>query len=297
MKLGRFITRVAAISLVSLTLIGGVASAASSSNKSNSTSSNDVKTTGGSVQSYSTDNALQFGTVVELQTGGTKKVMPAKYKDLSQMFGVVVDPNNLAYITTDSSLHNETYVATSGTYNVLVSTQNGTIKSGDPVTMSAIDGVAMKAGTYDDQKTVLGRAASAFDGKSAGVGSVTLKYDGSSDTKIVQLGLIPVAVNIQRNPNEKTTKVNLPERLQRVGQAIAEKPISPVRVYLSIGVTGLSIVVALVTLYAGIRNAIVAIGRNPLSKKSIFRGLLEIILTGFLILIIGLFAVYLLLKL
>jgi len=53
----------------------------------------------------------------------------------------------------------------------------------------------------------------------------------------------------------------------------------------------------LVTLYSGIRNALIAIGRNPLSKKSIFRGLLEIILTGFIILIIGLFAVYLLLKL
>ena len=295
MKLGRFITRMAASSLVGVVLLSGLASAAPQSS-SQSGKTDDVKTTGGSVQSYSADSALQFGTVVEL-VGGTKKVAPAKYKDLNQMFGAVVDPHNLAYITTDSSLQNETYVATSGTYNVLVSTQNGTIKSGDPVTMSAIDGVVMKAGTYDQQKTVLGRAAGAFDGKSASVGNVTLKYDGGSDTKTVQLGLIPVAVNIQRNPNEKSTKVNLPERLQRVGQAIAERPISPVRVYLSIGVTGLSIIVALVTLYAGIRNAIIAIGRNPLSKKSIFRGLLEIILTGFLILIIGLFAVYLLLKL
>ena len=294
MKLGRFITRVTAGSLVGIVVLGGLASAASSNNKSGS--SGEVKTSGSSVQSYSADSSLQFGTVVEL-VGGTKKVAAAKYKDLDQMFGAVVDPHDLAYTTTDTSLQNETYVATSGTYNVLVSTQNGTIKSGDPVTMSALDGVVMKAGTYDEQKTVLGRAASAFDGKSAGVGSVTLKYDGSSDTKTVQLGLIPVAINIQRNPNEKSTKVNLPERLQRVGQAIAERPISPVRVYLSIGVTGLSIIVALVTLYAGVRNAIIAIGRNPLSKKSIFRGLLEIILTGFLILIIGLFAVYLLLKL
>jgi len=83
----------------------------------------------------------------------------------------------------------------------------------------------------------------------------------------------------------------------RIGEAIAEKPIGPMRIYLSIAVTGLSIMVALVTLYAGIRNAIIAIGRNPLSKKSIFRGLAEIILTSFLILIIGLFTVYLLLKL
>ena len=69
------------------------------------------------------------------------------------------------------------------------------------------------------------------------------------------------------------------------------------RIYLSIAITGLSIIVAITVLYSGVRNSIISIGRNPLSKKSIFRGLLEIILTAFLILIIGLFAVYLLLKL
>jgi hypothetical protein len=106
-----------------------------------------------------------------------------------------------------------------------------------------------------------------------------------------------VSINIQRNPNQKSTKTNLPPILQKIGQAIADKPVGPLRMYLSIAVTGLSIIVAIVTLYAGVRNSIIAIGRNPLSKKTILRGLLEVILTAFLILIIGLFAVYLLLKL
>lgn len=186
-------------------------------------------------------------------------------------------------------------MATSGTYEVLVCTQAGDIKQGDYVTMSSVSGVAMKADS--SEKTVFGRAAGSFNGKSNSIGTTTLKKTTGETDKTVAIGLIPVAINIQRNPNEKSTQANLPKALQRIGEAVAEKPIGPLRIYLSIGITGLSIVVALVTLYAGIRNSLIAIGRNPLSKKTIFRSLMEVILTGFLILIIGLFAVYLLLKL
>jgi len=91
--------------------------------------------------------------------------------------------------------------------------------------------------------------------------------------------------------------VNLPESLQRIGQAVAEKEVSPIRIYLSMGIVTLSILAAIVMLYSGIRNGVISIGRNPMSKKSIFRALLEVILTSILILVIGLFAVYLLLKL
>lgn len=300
MKLGRFIPTLAMGALAMVLLVsgvassvtGGVASAADSTAKSS-----DIKTAtgGGSVQGYASDSALRNGTVVQLTGSGAKQVKPATSKNLQQMYGVTVDPHELSLTISDSTLKNEAYVATSGTYSVLVSTQGGAITAGDYVTMSAIDGVVMKAST--DEKTVFGRAAGGFNGKSNSVGATTLKYDSGSDTQTVQLGLIPVAINIQRNPNEKSTKANLPKALQRIGEAVAEKPVGPLRIYLSIAVTGLSIIVALVTLYAGIRNALIAIGRNPLSKKSIFRGLLEIILTSVLILIIGLFAVYLLLKL
>ncbi len=303
MKLGRFITQLAVSTAIVVVVMGGVffaaTSAASADKAAGNSGTTDVKsaTGGGSVQGYAADSVLQEGTVVQLASGSATKVLPATSKDLSRMYGSVVDPHQLSLSIADSSLANEAYVATSGTYNVLVSTQGGPIKEGDYITMSAVDGVAMKAGDYQDQSVVFGRAAGNFDGKSNSIGSTTLKdTDGQTD-QTVSIGLISVAINVERNPNDKSTKANLPPALQRIGQAIADKPVGPLRIYLSIGITGLSIIVALVTLYAGIRSALIAIGRNPLSKKSIFRGLLEIILTGFLILIIGLFAVYLLLKL
>jgi len=296
MKLGRMISRLSVALLLSVgVLLPGVAAAATTT-KSNTTSTTSAQhPVGGSVQGYAATEPLQDGTIVQLTKDSSSTVEPANSKNMNQMYGVTVDPHLLSLTISDSSLKNQVYVATSGTFDVIVNTQGGAIAKGDYVTLSAIDGVGMKAGS--DESTVFGRAATAFDGKNNVIGTTQLKDTSGKTQDTVALGIISVAINIQRNPNEKSTKANLPKALQRLGEAIAEKPIGPLRIYLSIGITGLSIIVALVTLYAGIRNAIIAIGRNPLSKKSIFRGLVEIILTSFLILIIGLFAVYLLLKL
>ena len=89
----------------------------------------------------------------------------------------------------------------------------------------------------------------------------------------------------------------MPSFLERVGYAIAEKEVSPIRIYLSMAIAAVCLIAAIAVLYAGVRSGVISIGRNPMSKKSIFRALIETILTSVVILAIGLFAVYLLLKL
>jgi hypothetical protein len=115
--------------------------------------------------------------------------------------------------------------------------------------------------------------------------------------KTVKIGSIPVTIDIKTNPNHKSTDVNAPDFLKRIGEAVADKEVSPVRIYLGVGIAVVSLIAAIVVVYAGVRNSVISIGRNPMSKKSIFRALLEVILTALLIVIVGLFAVYLLLKL
>ncbi len=249
---------------------------------------------GGSVQGYAAETKLDNGTIVELAGKDSKTVKPATIDKLQSMFGVTVDGSQLSIRLSNGSLKNETYVAVSGTYNVLVSTQGGAISPGDYVTLSSLNGIAMKAGTKES--TIFGRANGSFDGKGTVLGTETLKdSEGASNT--VKLGMIPVTINITRNPNIKSTKVEVPKFLERLGQAIAEKKVSAIRIYLSMAITAISLITAIAVLYAGVRNSVISIGRNPMSKKSIFRALAEIILTALLILIVGLFAVYLLLKL
>jgi hypothetical protein len=251
---------------------------------------------GGSVQGYAANAPLDKGTVVQLATEGTtQQVKLATQANLSGMFGVTVDRNQLLLSSSNSALKNEAFIAISGTYNVLVSNEAGSIAEGDYVTLSSIDGVTMKAD--DEVKSVLGRAVAAFDGKGVTLGTTTLKDTAGNTLKTVTLGSVPVTINVQDNPNVKSTEVNVPPFLQRIGEAIAEKEVSAIRIYLSMAITAVSIIAAIAILASGVRSSIISIGRNPMSKKSIFRALLQIILTSLLILIIGLFAVYLLLKL
>jgi len=250
---------------------------------------------GGSVQGYSADKPIENGTIVQLTGKDANRVKVSTQKELQNMFGVTVDRNVLPVTLSSDALENEVFVAASGTYNVLVSTQGGSITSGDYLTLSAIDGVAMKAGT--EEKTVFGRANGPFDGKGVTLGTATLKDSTSGTNKTVTLGTVAVTIDIKRNPNEKSTKADVPEFLQRIGQAIAEKEVSAIRIYISLAITAISLIAAIAVLYSGVRSGVISIGRNPMSRKSIFRALLEIILTSILILVIGLFAVYLLLKL
>ena len=249
---------------------------------------------GGSVQGYAAETPLDTGTIVQLTGKGSNTVKIATQSELQNMFGVTVDASQQPLTVSNDDAKNEVFVAVSGTYNVLVSTQGGDIRSGDYVTLSSLNGIAMKAST--EQKTVFGRANRDFDGKGAKLGTASLK-DDAGGTKTVTLGVVPVTIDIRRNPNDKSTKANVPEFLERIGEAVAEKEVSPIRIYLSMGITVVSIIAAIAMLYAGIRNGVISIGRNPMSKKSIFRALLEVVLTSMLILVIGLFAVYLLLKL
>lgn len=237
---------------------------------------------GASVQGYAADRVFDYGTIVKLEGDSTNRVTIATQADMQNMFGVTVDPAALPVVLKNDALENETFVAVSGTYNVLVSTQGGPISAGDQLTVSSINGVAMKAGT--EESTVLGRAGRGFDDESTAIGKKTLADPESQTTKTVSIGSVPVTIEIQRNPNEISTKANVPEFLERVGQAVAEKEVSPIRMYLSLAITAISLLAAIVVLYAGVRNGVISIGRNPMSKKSIFRALMETILTSVLIL-------------
>ena len=249
---------------------------------------------GGSVSSYAADQPIDTGTIVVLTGKDSNHVKVATQADVNNMFGVVVDKSQLPFSITNEGMENETYVAVSGTYNVLVSNQEGEIASGDYLTLSSVNGIAMRAG--EEEVTVFGRAQNAFNNSSAVLGETTLK-DARGGTKTVKFGSIPVTIDIKNNPNHKSTDVNAPDFLKRVGEAIADKEVNPIRIYIGVAIAIISLLAAIIVIYAGVRNSVISIGRNPMSKKSIFRALIEVILTAALILIIGLFAVYLLLKL
>jgi hypothetical protein len=245
-------------------------------------------------EGYGSDTTLQKGEIVKLKDNDATKVEPLTLDTITKMQGVVVSASDAAVSLSDNSNHQQVFVATFGRYDVLVSNQNGAIKTGDYVTISSLGGIGMKAGT--GEPVVLGRAAAGFDGISNVEGTATLT-DSTGKHVSVSLGRVPVNIGIAHNPLQETVDNNVPGFLKKASQLIANKPVSSTRVYLSLAVLVISAIIAGSMLYAGIRSGLVAIGRNPLAKKSITRNIVQVILTSLIIFIIGLFAVYLLLKL
>jgi hypothetical protein len=243
-------------------------------------------------QGYSTDGPVQTGMIVRLKEGDASKIEPLAPENVEKMHGVVVDANDAP--VTLSAEGQKIFVATSGSFEVLVSSQNGFISTGDYIALSAIHGIGMKAG--DKEAMVIGRALADFSEKSEVVSAATIK-DSAGGQRNVTIGRVLVHVSVARNPLLTSSKPNLPEFLQKVSESIAGKPVQATRVYIALVVFGITTVISGSLLYGGIRSAITSLGRNPLSKKSIIRGMFQVIVAGLIIFIIGIFGVYLLLKL
>lgn len=243
-------------------------------------------------QGYASDEQLQRGMLVSLKDKDTGKVVAADLDNSKQLHGLVVNPND-APVT----LSNDTqriFVATVGRYEGLVSDENGPIKAGDYISPSKIHGIGVKADTKSDR--VIGKALADFDGKTNVLSTTDLK-DNSGFSQKVNITRTMLDIGIGPNPLAKPEEVNLPNFLKKATDLIAKKSVSPVRVYMSLVILLASVAISGSMLYAGVRSSMISIGRNPLSKQSIVKSLIQVIITSFIVFIIGIFGVYLLLKL
>lgn len=238
---------------------------------------------------YQSSQPVQRGMLVAVSLDDADRVEPLTYASLDRLKGVVVQKNDSP--VTLSSDDKKIFVASSGDFEVLVSDQNGPISKGDYITISALEGIGMKAD--DTQPVVVGRAATEFKGTNDSIGSTSIE-SGSP----YKFGRIQANISISRNPLLKVPEQNdIPKFLTSIGETVADKPVNPLRIYLALALFLATVGVVGFMLYGGVRSSLVAIGRNPLSKKTILRGLFQVVIVSLGIFIMGLFGVYLLLKL
>ena len=246
---------------------------------------------------YKTDSPLQRGMIVRLSDKDNTKVEALKAAQIDKMEGVVVAANDAPVtLSSDDQTAQQVFVATTGRYNVLVSNQNGPIKKDDYITISSLAGIGMKAD--GKQPRIAGKALSGFDGRSNVSSRMTVKTSDNKEIPIA-LGLIALEISIGQNPIEDKPESIIPglEFLHRAAGVIADKKVAPAQLYLSLVALIVTAIISGSILYAGVRTSMVAIGRNPLAKTSVMRNLLQVVITSIIILIIGITAVYLILKL
>ena len=238
-----------------------------------------------------TNVILQRGMIVALKEDDPKKVEAINNSAAKRVHGVVVGSSDSSFVLAEET--QKIYVASGGKFDVLVSDQNGIINPGDFVSLSSVTGIGMKSDEY--QEIVLGKAIDGFDGKASKLSEVSIK-DAQGNNLTLAVGRIQVDIAIMRNPILKST-ASLPSFLRDASEYVAGKPVNPIRVYISMAVLFSAASVAGALIYSGVRSGMIAIGRNPLSKKSILRGIVQVIIVAITIFMIGIFGVYLLLKL
>lgn len=276
--------------LTGLVAVGSTANAASDSKDKKTTSANQNIT-----QAYSTDRPLQRGMIVGLDSEKPGSVFALDSDHIEQMQGVVVAANDAPVTLSDNSSTGQVYVATLGRYPVLVSNQNGAIKSGDYITISSLSGIGMKADS--NSKLVIGKAADSFNGDDNVLGNETLATANGGKQQ-VSIGLISTDLGIAHNPLRATSRHQIQGVgwLQNAAETFTGGQVSPNRVYAATAIFIVTAIIVIIILYSGIRGDMIAAGRNPLAKAAIGRNLFEVVLSAIVIFIIGLGAIYLVLK-
>jgi hypothetical protein len=235
-------------------------------------------------QGFKASGSIATGSLVALDSSGSG-VVAADATNTDRLFGVAV-PDSAAPLSLGSSGTGQVQVVTTGSTDALVSTEGGKIKIGDYVSVSSIAGVGQKvpAGVH----RVIGTAQADFDG----TGSDTAKRsitDSAGGKHEVIIGQIPVQIAVSTYTNSTGNQgYQVPIWLQRFSDALAGKAVNPIRIVIAGLILITTLISITVLLYSSVRNSIISIGRNPLSRGSVLRGLLEVI--GVVIVLMGIAA-------
>lgn len=245
-------------------------------------------------QSYNASPSVLAGMIVALKSGDPTTVEALSAKDIKKMLGVVVPINDAPIVLAPQAADaQQVLVATSGRHTLLVSDQNGEIQSGDYLTISSLSGIAMKAGSQ--HSPIIGQAAGAFNGKTNVLGTVPVTT-GTGTAKTVAVGQAAATIRLGPNPLQKNQTNNVPSFLAQAASGVTNKNVSPVRIYLSTIALLATILVAGAMIYGGVKSGITQIGRNPLARSAINRGLMQTTLTSVAVLALGLAASFLILS-
>lgn len=232
-------------------------------------------------QGYNSSKQLPEGSLVARKDDG---VVLADTTNINTLLGVVVDAQNyLVNIDATKTVQ----VITNGAALTLVSDINGDVRTGDPLTASPIAGVAMKA---TESTKVLGIAQANLSSVSqVQKERIKDKYGKNKDIKIVRIAVDINVLDLKINSGNNSDVVN---GLQTVASSAAGKQVSTVRAVIAFVVLLLALALSVIVLYSGVSSSIRSIGRNPLSKRYVIQGLIQVIFAVFIIMIAAFSVVY-----
>lgn len=228
------------------------------------------------------DQSLRPGMVVSLVDENS--VERADQTTADKAIGVAQSEggSNIAFSSGEASL----LVEISGEALVYVTDFNGAISSGDNLTLSPIKGVLMKG---DKGKDVFGVAIS--DMASDGDDYVIETNQGNKSVKIAQ-----VKISLDRKGFAGTNVIQEDSTLKSIGRAVTGREVSEVRVLVALLIFLVVMIAEGGIIYGAISSSIVSLGRNPLAGNIIRHELIRVLFIAIGVLLIGLGAIYAILR-
>lgn len=240
-------------------------------------------------QGYQAKTTLPTGSVVSLTAAGGQQVEATTTDNDSLSAGVVV--NGADALLDVQPQGSQVRVAVSGDVTILVSTVNGDIKTGDKLIATPLAGVAGLDYPPAPGVKYIAVANSDFTSTTTGAKKTSVKLtDGSS--KDVYVGSIKARMLLGNRAPGAGEKSNF---LTSLAQQISGKKVSLIRVVGALAILVAALVITGMVLYGSIKGTFVSLGRNPLSRDSVFTGLMRIVIIAMLVLSAGVVFGYLIL--
>lgn len=242
---------------------------------------------------YKASQPFMDGMLAAAVTDQTDTVEPARQEHPERIIGVVVSFDE-SLIALGGESEGTVQVASEGRLSVLVSDIQGNIDEGDLLTISPITGLAMRA---SDEPIIIGTALSSFEGEPEKTLGTAEVGDSSGKKQTVRISKVQVQFEAGPNPANIGISERIPGFLQGIGTVLADKPVSPIRGGIALIVFLITLILSGVLLYSAIRSAIISIGRNPLSKRTVYVSLVQVFGLVALVLTAGLGTIYITLRL
>lgn len=239
-------------------------------------------------QSYTATSAIAQGTLLSLTASGSNTVEAAQSGTKTANLVGVAAESPLVELSANGK--NSVQVVVGGATPALVSDINGPVKAGDKITVSPINGVGMKATTA---AATVGVAQASL----SSVATVTKSVTGKNGKPVtVKIGLVPLAVNIayySATQGVGTTGSWVPPIFQTAANSITGKQVSPTKVLVAALALILGFAICVIMMTTSIRSEIISLGRNPLARATLLRGLVDVLIAACGVLFVSLAAAFL----
>jgi hypothetical protein len=237
------------------------------------------------------DSGLKPGMVTALSGTGSAdapEVKRAAQGEDDKIIGVATTPQD-ELVSISSGQQSQVFVQVSGEVDVYVTDMNGSIKKGDLLTTSPILGVLMKAS--NTPALVVGVALADFDASTAETKTIN---DKSGDRE-VKAAKIKANIDHKASSNQEAARTD--SSLQRLGTAISgSDDVTELQVAAALVIFLVVLVAEGAIIYGAVSSTISALGRNPLARKIILKEAIRVLFITFGVLVIGLGAIYMILR-